>query len=173
MQHTIRRLRLHRRHHGIAAACSPAHGRRIAPEGVHAGSCRCCALGAFGAHAEPVDGRQYNASHDVKRVYTTQGIPTCDEPSHVVIGQIYFLYFLRIFHDLFRTEAGMVRTDPRSQILRGTVEGRIGSSPAVESYGETGVALARCERHKDWRAIEYSTGEDNVPDAVADLASTG
>ena len=67
----------------------------------------------------------------------------------------------------------MVRTDPRSQILRGTVEGKIGSSPAVEAYGETGVALARCERHEHWRAIEYSTGEDDVPDAVADLPSTG
>ena len=67
----------------------------------------------------------------------------------------------------------MVRTDPRSQILRGTVEGRIGSSPAVESYGETGVALARCERHKHWSAIENPRGEDNVPDAVAHLPSTG
>ena len=126
-------------------------------------------MGASGAHADPVDGWQYHPTHDVKCLHTTQGIPAGDESSHVVLRQIYLLYFLRIVHDLTRTEARMVCTDPRSQILRGTVEGRIGSSPAVEAYGETGVALARCERHKDWGAVEYPRGEDDVPDAVADL----
>ena len=129
-------------------------------------------MGASGAHADPVDGRQDHPTHDVKCLHTTQGIPAGDESSHVVLGQIYLLYFLRIVHDLTRTEARMVCTDPRSQILCGTVESRIGSSSAVEAYGETGVALARCERHEHWRAIEYSTGEDDVPDAVADLASS-
>merc|ERR1712185_223441 len=74
-------------------------------------------------------------------------------------------------HDVWRAQAGGLRTDPRSQVLRGTVEGRIRSSPAVEANGEPGMALARCQCHEHWSAIEDATGEDDVPDAVADLPS--
>ena len=35
VQHSVRGLRLNGCHHGIAAACSSAHGRRIAPQSLH------------------------------------------------------------------------------------------------------------------------------------------
>ena len=33
------------------------------------------------------------------------------------------------------------------------------------------MALARCQCHEHWSAVEDATGEDDVPDAVADLPS--
>ena len=106
VQHSVRGLRLNGCHHGITAACRPAHGRCIAPERVHARICSCCAVGALGAHAEPVDRGQYHARHDLEGVYTTQGIPTCDESSRVVVGQIHFLHFIRMCNVIWRAQTG-------------------------------------------------------------------